>query len=143
MKELHISNHPLIQHKLALMRSVDTEPKKFREVVREITGLLLYEATQDLETLEMAEASYAPANCSKLVRALARRANCRIMGEPFQRGLLAAVLDVLGNDLTPGGACLLKPTGPGSSGDLIRALLRVAERPRYRQFLAALNYRGL
>ena len=53
MKELHVSNHPLIQHKLALMRSVDTEPKKFREVVREITGLLLYEATQDLETVEI------------------------------------------------------------------------------------------
>jgi hydroxymethylpyrimidine pyrophosphatase-like HAD family hydrolase len=97
----------------------------------------------DLEALAMADASYAPANCSKRVRELARRANCRVMGEPFQRGLLAAVLDVLGNDLTPGGACLLKPTGPGSSGDLIRALLRVAERPRYRQFLAALNYRGL
>jgi uracil phosphoribosyltransferase len=35
------------------MRSVDTEPKKFREVVREITSLLLYEATQDLETVEI------------------------------------------------------------------------------------------
>jgi uracil phosphoribosyltransferase len=53
MKELYVSNHPLIQHKLALMRSVDTEPKKFREVVREITTLLLYEATQDLETVEI------------------------------------------------------------------------------------------
>jgi uracil phosphoribosyltransferase len=53
MRELHVSNHPLIQHKLALMRSVDTEPKKFREVVREITTLLLYEATQDLETVEI------------------------------------------------------------------------------------------
>ena len=97
----------------------------------------------DLEALAMAEASYAPANCSKRVRELARRTNCRIMGEPFQRGLLAAVLDVLGNDLTPGGAGLLEPTRPGSSGDLVRALLRVAERPRYRQFLAALDYWGL
>src|SRR5438874_3112845 len=53
MKELHISKHPLVQHKLALMRSVATEPKKFREVVREITSLLLYEATLDLETVEV------------------------------------------------------------------------------------------
>jgi uracil phosphoribosyltransferase len=53
MNELHISNHPLVQHKLALMRSVATEPKKFREVVREITGLLLYEATLDLDTVEI------------------------------------------------------------------------------------------
>ena len=53
MKDLYISTHPLIQHKLALMRSADTEPKKFREVVREITGLLLYEATLDLDTVEI------------------------------------------------------------------------------------------
>src|SRR6478672_5722841 len=53
MNELYVSNHPLVQHKLALMRSVATEPKKFREVVREITGLLLYEATQDLDTDEI------------------------------------------------------------------------------------------
>ena len=53
MKDLYISNHPLIQHKLALMRAVSTEPKKFREVVREITGLLMYEATQDLNTRQV------------------------------------------------------------------------------------------
>lgn len=53
MKELIVSNHPLIQHKLALMRAVATEPKKFREVVREITELLMYEATLDLATEEI------------------------------------------------------------------------------------------
>ena len=53
MENVYVSGHPLVQHKLALMRSVDTEPKKFREVVREITGLLLYEATADLATVEI------------------------------------------------------------------------------------------
>lgn len=53
MKHIHVSTHPLVQHKLALMRSVATEPKKFREVVREITTLLLYEATLDLATQEV------------------------------------------------------------------------------------------
>ena len=53
MENLFVSSHPLVQHKLALMRSVDTEPKKFREVVREITGLLLYEAMLDLPTVEV------------------------------------------------------------------------------------------
>src|SRR6476469_2900049 len=53
MKELYVSSHPLVQHKLALMREISTEPKKFREVVREITGLLLYEATLDLDTVEV------------------------------------------------------------------------------------------
>jgi uracil phosphoribosyltransferase len=48
------SNHPLIQHKLALLRDVKTEPKRFRELVREVTWLLLYEATEDLTPVERA-----------------------------------------------------------------------------------------
>jgi uracil phosphoribosyltransferase len=44
------SQHPLVAHKLALLRSVDTKPKKFRELVRELAILLAYEATTDLET---------------------------------------------------------------------------------------------
>ena len=42
------SNHPLVQHKLTLLRDTRTEPKKFRELVREISMLLGYEATRDL-----------------------------------------------------------------------------------------------
>jgi uracil phosphoribosyltransferase len=42
------SNHPLIQHKLSLLRRSGTEPKKFRELVRELTWLLAYEALHDL-----------------------------------------------------------------------------------------------
>lgn len=42
------SRHPLVAHKLALLRSTATEPKKFRELVREISILLAYEATTDL-----------------------------------------------------------------------------------------------
>ncbi len=45
---VHISQHPLVQHKLTLMRHIGSEPKKFREVVREISQFLLYEATADL-----------------------------------------------------------------------------------------------
>jgi uracil phosphoribosyltransferase len=43
-----VSQHPLVLHKLTLLRKADTEPKKFREVIREISMLLAYEATQDL-----------------------------------------------------------------------------------------------
>jgi len=46
--DVHVSNHPLIRHKLTLLRDQRTEPKKFRELVREIAILLAYEATQDL-----------------------------------------------------------------------------------------------
>ena len=44
---LHVSTHPAVQHKLALLRSQATEPKKFRELVREISWLVGYEALQD------------------------------------------------------------------------------------------------
>ncbi len=49
MENVFVSQHPLVQHKLAKLRSKDTDPKKFRELIREITGLLAYEATLDLE----------------------------------------------------------------------------------------------
>lgn len=48
MDNLHISNHPLIRHKVTKLRDVRTDPKQFREVVRELAILLAYEATQDL-----------------------------------------------------------------------------------------------
>ncbi len=51
MSNVHVSSHPLIAHKLAKLRDVSTEPKKFRELVREIAGLLAYEATADLITV--------------------------------------------------------------------------------------------
>jgi len=52
MANVFQSNHPLIQHKLTLLRDVETEPKRFRELVREVTWLLLYEATEDLIPVE-------------------------------------------------------------------------------------------
>jgi uracil phosphoribosyltransferase len=48
MDNLPISNHPLILHKVTLLRDINTEPKKFRELVRELAILLAYEATRDL-----------------------------------------------------------------------------------------------
>jgi uracil phosphoribosyltransferase len=46
---LHVSRHPLVQHKLTLLRSRTTDSKIFREVVREVSQLLFYEATADLQ----------------------------------------------------------------------------------------------
>lgn len=43
-------NHPLIQHKLGLMRKADLSTKQFRELASEVARLLTYEATKDLET---------------------------------------------------------------------------------------------
>jgi len=44
------SRHPAVRHKLAILRDEDTEPKKFREVVRELSWLLGYEALADVAT---------------------------------------------------------------------------------------------
>ena len=44
---LHVSQHPAVLHKLAILRDETTEPKKFREVVRELSWLLGYEALAD------------------------------------------------------------------------------------------------
>ena len=48
MSNVFASTHPLVQHKLSRLRDKRTEPKKFRELVREIAALLAYEATADL-----------------------------------------------------------------------------------------------
>ncbi|GAB4209422.1 MAG: uracil phosphoribosyltransferase [Roseiflexaceae bacterium] len=48
-RSAHVSQHPLVQHKLTLLRRTVTESKKFRELVHELAQFLLYEATMDLE----------------------------------------------------------------------------------------------
>jgi len=50
MSNVHESAHPLVAHKLSRLRDKNTEPKKFRELVREMAALLAYEATADLAT---------------------------------------------------------------------------------------------
>ena len=45
---LHVSQHPAVLHKLGILRDEKTEPKKFREVVRELSWLLGYEALADV-----------------------------------------------------------------------------------------------
>jgi uracil phosphoribosyltransferase len=46
---VHVSDHPLIRHKVTLLRDETTEPKLFRELTREIAQLLFFEATHDLQ----------------------------------------------------------------------------------------------
>ncbi|MBZ0277613.1 MAG: uracil phosphoribosyltransferase [Anaerolineae bacterium] len=48
MTQVHVSQHPLMLHKLSVLRDVSTDHRAFRELVRELALLLCYEATQDL-----------------------------------------------------------------------------------------------
>ncbi len=51
-KNLLIMDHPLIQHKLSILRDVNTGTKEFKELVDEIATLIAYEATRDLPLME-------------------------------------------------------------------------------------------
>ena len=53
MDKVFIADHPLIQHKVTLLRSEKTGSKEFRELIKEITELLCYEATRDLPLREI------------------------------------------------------------------------------------------
>ncbi|MBR6522732.1 MAG: uracil phosphoribosyltransferase [Oscillospiraceae bacterium] len=48
MGQLYVMNHPLILHKLSIIREKDTSVKEFREIISEIASLMCYEATRDL-----------------------------------------------------------------------------------------------
>ena len=67
MAEVHVLDHPLIQHKLAILRSKDTPVKEFRELIGEISGLMCYEATRKLPLKEVeVETPVAAAKCRML-----------------------------------------------------------------------------
>ena len=67
MGVVHELNHPLIQHKLAILRNKKTGVKEFRELISEIAGLMCYEATRNLRTEEvMVQTPVAVAKCRKL-----------------------------------------------------------------------------
>ena len=67
MGVVHVLDHPLIQHKLAILRSKNTSVKEFRELISEISGLMCYEATRNLPTKEVeVQTPVAVAKCRRL-----------------------------------------------------------------------------
>ncbi len=61
MRNVHVIDHPLVQHKLSLMRSKETSTSTFRNLLREISMLLAYEVCRDLPTtLVQIETPVAP-----------------------------------------------------------------------------------
>lgn len=54
-REVHLIDHPLVQHKLTLMRCKDTSTRSFRQLVHELSALLAYEVTRDMpmQTIEV------------------------------------------------------------------------------------------
>ena len=67
MANVHVLDHPLIQHKLAILRNKETGTKDFRTLVNEIAGLMCYEATRNLPTVEVeVETPITVAKCRML-----------------------------------------------------------------------------
>ncbi|WP_041958601.1 uracil phosphoribosyltransferase [Sulfurospirillum arsenophilum] len=67
MKNVHVIKHPLIEHKLSILRDEKTEPFQFRLLVDEISYLMLFEATRDLPLRDVkVQTPVAVANAKKL-----------------------------------------------------------------------------
>ena len=92
MAIVKVINHPLIQHKLAILRNKKTSVKEFRELVSEISGLMCYEATRNLPTREVeVQTPVAMAKCRVL-------AGKKLAIVPILRaglGMVDAMLDLI------------------------------------------------
>lgn len=67
MSKITIFDHPLIQHKLSIMRNKETSSKEFRELISEVAQLMCYEVTRDLPTKEVTvETPVAPAKTKRI-----------------------------------------------------------------------------
>ena len=67
MSKVCVFDHPLIQHKLSILRDKGTSVKEFREIISEIAMLMCYEATRDLPLEEVqVETPVAMANCKRI-----------------------------------------------------------------------------
>ena len=66
-EKVHVLNHPLLQHKLSILRDKNTSVKEFRELISEISMLMCYEVTRDLPLEEVdVETPVATAHCKRL-----------------------------------------------------------------------------
>jgi hydroxymethylpyrimidine pyrophosphatase-like HAD family hydrolase/hypoxanthine phosphoribosyltransferase len=101
------------------------------------------DSEEDFSTLQESQFSYAPSNCSRMIRELAKRRQCRIMSQPRQRGLLAAVDDLVDMHSGTRDAASLVPSTVRTFSDLMLRLLHAAEEPRVRRVLALLNQHSL
>ncbi|MGE5607343.1 MAG: uracil phosphoribosyltransferase [Bacteroidota bacterium] len=88
MAKLHVIDHPLIQHKLSIIRDQNTGPKEFRELLEEVSMLMAYEVTRNLPVEEIdVETPVATARC--------RTMNTKVAVVPILRAGLGMVGGIL------------------------------------------------
>lgn len=93
-QELHIVNHPLVQHKLSLARDRETTTDNFRRLVREIAAMLAFEATRDLP-LELTDVVTPVAACR--VPIISGKKLCLVSILRAGNGMLDGMIDLLPN----------------------------------------------
>jgi hydroxymethylpyrimidine pyrophosphatase-like HAD family hydrolase len=98
---------------------------------------------QDLDMLRAADLAFAPANCSKSVRVLAAAGGCKLTRQPYQRGLLEAVMQVIHADGRLCEKCHVQLVQADGCGALFQALMEIAERPKFLRFSSIPNRQRL
>ncbi len=89
MAKLHVIDHPLIQHKLSIIRDQNTGPKEFRELLEEVSMLMAYEVTRNFQVEEIeVETPVATARCRTI-------SNTKIAVVPILRAGLGMVGGIL------------------------------------------------
>jgi hydroxymethylpyrimidine pyrophosphatase-like HAD family hydrolase len=94
---------------------------------------------QDLDMFRAADLVFAPANSSKLVREFAGMGKCKLMRQPYQRGLLEAVKQVIHADGRLCDKCDVQLKQTDGCGALFQRLMEVAESSKLRKFFSILN----
>ena len=134
LPNLTVVDHPLIRHKLALLRSVDTPTKLFRELVEEITMLMAYEVTRTLEeeevevvtpleTMTGQRISLGIVNYAR-TRAFEIPPSLFMGGEEFQIKIYPLYMPGRFNYMRPEGSGIKTPPIAVKAGDRIELILR-------------------
>ena len=93
-QDVHVVDHPLVQHKLSVARNRDTTTDNFRRLVREIAAMLAYEATRDLP-VEYADILTPITACS--VPVISGKKLCLVSILRAGNGMLDGMIDLLPN----------------------------------------------
>jgi hydroxymethylpyrimidine pyrophosphatase-like HAD family hydrolase len=98
---------------------------------------------QDLNMFRAADLAFAPANSSKSVREFAATGKCKLMRQPYQRGLLEAVMQVIHGNGQLCDQCDVRLVQAHGCGALFQRLMEVAESSKVRKFSSILNWGSL
>jgi hydroxymethylpyrimidine pyrophosphatase-like HAD family hydrolase len=98
---------------------------------------------QDLDMFRAADRAFAPSNSSKAVRDFAAMGKCKLMRQPYQRGLLEAVTQVIHADGQLCDKCDVQLKQADGCGALFQRLMEVAESSKLRRFFSIFNWGSL